>query len=310
MEGSEMLDATAASYALLLGVVAAFNPCAFALLPAYITLIVTGSAGSEVPRPVALRRAAGLGLAMTLGFLAVFTSFGLLFGAVSLSLQGSILPYVSYVTVAIGVLLTGLGVVVVVRGEMSGPGFRLQLPAPGRTFWSQVGYGAAFAVASLSCTIGLFLAVVSQALVASNPLGTVLPFIIYGVGMGASVLTVTLLAVLVGSGVTTALRQRTTTIMRVGGVLMILAGLYVVVFGLAEILPRFGIEALNPVLYTTSRWQSAVTEAIQSWGAPVLLALVVAVIAVVVWIWQTGDPAVPPASENVDAFEDGVQPRN
>jgi cytochrome c biogenesis protein CcdA len=305
-----MLDATAASYALLLGVVAAFNPCAFALLPAYITLIVTGSAGSEVPRPVALRRAAGLGIAMTLGFLAVFTGFGLLFGAVSLSLQGSILPYVSYVTVVIGLLLTGLGVVVVVRGEMRGPGLRMHLPAPRSTFWSQVGYGAAFAVASLSCTIGLFLAVVSQALVASNPLGAVLPFIIYGAGMGAAVLTVTLLAVLLGSGVTTALRKRTTMIMRVGGVLMILAGLYVVVFGLAEILPRFGIEGLNPVLSTTARWQSAVTEAIQSWGTPLLVALVVAVMAVVVWIWRTGDPAVPPTSENVDAFEDGVQPRN
>jgi cytochrome c biogenesis protein CcdA len=245
-----------------------------------------------------------------LGFLAVFTGFGLLFGAVSLSLQGSILPYVSYVTVVVGLVLTGLGVVVVVRGEMRGPGLRMQLPAPRSTFWSQVGYGAAFAVASLSCTIGLFLAVVSQALVASNPLGAVLPFIIYGVGMGASVLTVSLLAVLVGSGVTTALRNNTTMIMRVGGVLMILAGLYVVVFGLAEILPRFGIEALNPVLYTTARWQSAVTEAIRSWGTPLLVALVVAVISVVVWIRRTGDPAVPPASENVDAFEDGVQPRN
>jgi hypothetical protein len=35
------------------------------------------------------------------------------------------------------------------------------------------------------------------------------------------------------------------------------------------------------------------------------VALVVAVIAVVAWIWRTGDPA-----ENVEAFEDGMQPRN
>jgi cytochrome c biogenesis protein CcdA len=246
---------------------------------------------------------------MTLGFLVVFTGFGLLFGAVSLSLQGTILPYVSYVTVVMGLVLTGLGVVVVVRGELAAPGLRMQLPTPRRTFWSQVGYGAGFAVASLSCTIGLFLAVVSQALVASNPLGAVMPFVIYGIGMGASVLTVSLLAVLVGSGVTSALRRRTTMIMRVGGVLMILAGLYVVVFGLAEILPRFGIEALNPVLSTTARWQSAVTQAIQSWGTPVLVALVVAVTAVVVWTFRTGGGAEPPPSENVDVVEDGALPR-
>ena len=283
-----MLDGTAASYALLLGVVAAFNPCGFALLPAYLTLIVTDSAESANSRAVALRRAVGFGLAMTLGFLAVFTALGLLFGAVSLSLQGSILPYASYVTVAIGVVVTWLGVVAVIKGELRGPGLRMQLRAPRTTFWSQVVYGASFAVVSLSCTIGLFLAVVSQALVASNPLGALLPFVIYGVGMGASVVTVSLVAALAGSGVAAALPRKTTLIMRVGGMLMILAGLYVVVFGLAEILPRLGIDALSPVLLATARWQSLVTEAIQSWGTPVLLAIVAAVTCAVVWVYLLG----------------------
>ena len=212
----------------------------------------------------------------------------------------------------IGLLLTGLGVVVVVRGEMSGPGLRMHLPAPRTTFWSQVGStGPPSPLRRSAAPSACFSPWFPRRWWRRTRWGRSCPFIIYGVGMGASVLTVTLLAVLVGSGVTTALRKRTTMIMRVGGVLMILAGLYVVVFGLAEILPRFGIEALNPVLYTTARWQSAVTEAIQSWGTPVLVALVVAVMAAVVWIRRSGEPAVPPASEDVDAFEDGVtcQPR-
>lgn len=284
-KGSSLLDGPAAAYVLLLGVVAAFNPCGFAVLPAYIMMIVTGGAESANSNAVALRRALGFGLAMTLGLLAVLTAFGLLFGAVSLGLQGSILPYVSYVTVAIGVALTWLGVVLVVKGELRGPGLRRQLMAPRATFWSQVGYGASFAVASLSCTIGLFLAVVSQALVASNPLGTVLPFVIYGVGMGASVVTVSLLAALAGSGIAAALRNKTMLIMRFGGVLMIFAGLYVVAFGLSEILPRSGIDAFNPVLLTTARWQGSVTEAIQSWGTPMLVVIVVTVTVAVAWVY-------------------------
>ena len=75
-----MIDPTGAAYALLLGAVAAFNPCGFALLPAYVTVLVTRSADARVPRAVALRRAVGFGTALTLGFLAVFTSLGLLFG--------------------------------------------------------------------------------------------------------------------------------------------------------------------------------------------------------------------------------------
>lgn len=279
----------AAAYALLLGMVAAFNPCGFALLPAYITVIVTGSADSTHPRPVALRRAVGFGLAMTLGFMMVFTAFGLLFGAASLSLQGSILPYSSYVTIAIGVALTWLGVMMTLRGELRGPGLRVQLRAPRTTFWSQVAYGASFAIASLSCTIGLFLAVVSQALLATNPLGAVLPFVTYGVGMGASVATVSLLAALAGSTVARSLRGGTPLLMRIGGVLMTAAGLYVVAFGLAEVLLRFDIDVLNPLLLTTARWQAALTGTIQSWGTPVLLGLVVAVSAAVVWLYLRGD---------------------
>ncbi len=304
-----MIDASAVSYALLLGAVAAFNPCGFALLPAYVTLIVTGSADAAVARPVALRRGVGFGLAMTTGFLVVFIGLGLLFGAVSLGLQGSILPYVSYVTVAVGLLLVAMGVVVTARGEPWGPGLRKQLSAPRATFRSQVGYGAGFALASLSCTIGLFLAVVSQALVATNPLGVVLPFVVYGIGMGASVLAVTLAAVVAGSGVMTALRRNNRLIMRVGGMLMILAGLYVVLFGLAEILPRYGVDVLNPVLLTTARWQSAVTLTIQSWGTPALVAIVALVAGLAVWAYRKG--GVPPAAPSglVDTVEEETSPR-
>lgn len=283
-----MLDGTAAAYALLLGVVAAFNPCGFALLPAYITVLVTGSAQDGVTRPVAVRRALLFGLAMTLGFMAVFTAFGLLFGGVNASLQGSILPYVSYVTAAMGAVLIWLGVVLAKGGELKGPGLRLNTNAPSKSFWSQTAYGASFAVASLSCTIGLFLAIVTQALAATNPLGAVAPFVIYGLGMGTSILVVSLIAALAGSGVAGALRSKTPAIMRVGGWLMILAGIYVPVFGLSEILPKFGIHALDPVLTTTSQWQGTVVSTIQSWGTPVLIGLVVAITLVVLWVFIAG----------------------
>ena len=283
-----MLDPTAAAYALLLGAVAAFNPCGFALLPAYITVIVTGSADAGVTRAAALRRAVGFGLAMTLGFMAIFTGFGLLFGAVNIGLQGSILPYLSYVTVAIGAVLIWLGIVLMRGGELRGPGMRITGSAPTRAFWSQVGYGATFALASMSCTIGLFLAIVAQALAAPGPVGAVAPFLIYGAGMGASVLAVSLLAAVAGSSAASALRSRTPQLMRVGGGLMVLAGIYVLLFGLAEVLPRYGVDALNGVLHTTARWQGSVSQWIESWGTVALIVFVAAVAVATVAILLLG----------------------
>ncbi|MDN4477849.1 cytochrome c biogenesis CcdA family protein [Demequina lignilytica] len=287
-----MLDADTA-YALLLGAVAAFNPCGFALLPAYLTLIVTGSAGAVggddagVPRAIALRRALGFALAMTVGFVAVFLAFGLLFAGVSLGLQASVLPAVSYVTIVLGVLVAILGVRMAWRGELSGPGLGALARgsrAPGRTWLSQAAYGASFAVASLSCTIGLFLVVVTQALGAGGPVATITPFVAYGLGMGTAVVLVSLVAALAGTGVAAALRRRTPLLMRIGGVLMVLAGVYVTLFGLAEVLPRFGIDALDPVIAVTTRWQSAVTFAVQDWGTPVLVGLVVLAVGAAVTV--------------------------
>ncbi|WP_062077213.1 cytochrome c biogenesis CcdA family protein [Demequina globuliformis] len=296
-----MIDSAALAYALVLGAVAAFNPCGFALLPAYITAIVTGSADAEATRASALRRAIRFGVAMSLGFLVVFLLLGLLFGGVSLALQASILPYVSYVTIVIGVGLVWLGVVVTAKGEMRGPGLRMSGAAPRTTFWSQVGYGAAFAVASLSCTIGLFLVVVAQALSASGPVAVVTPFVAYGVGMGTSVVLVSIAAALVGSGLASALRRHTVTLMRIGGVLMVVAGLYVVVFGLAEVLPRFGIDALDPVLEVTISAQNAVSQAVSSWGTPVLLVLAAIALVAVAWAFATGRREKPRGDQNHQA---------
>jgi len=299
-----VFDGTAAAYALVLGAVAAFNPCGFALLPAYITVLVTGSAQEGVTRPMAVRRALLFGLAMTVGFMAIFTAFGLIFGGVNAGLQGSILPYVSYLTAAMGAVLVWLGIVLARGGELKGPGLRLNTNAPGKSFWSQTLYGASFAVASLSCTIGLFLAVVTQALAATNPIGAVAPFVVYGIGMGASVLFVSLIAALAGSGVASALRSKTPAIMRGGGVLMVLAGIYVLLFGLSEILPRFGVHTLDPVLTTTGRWQGTVSGAIQSWGTPVLIGLVVAITLVVVWVFLAGRRGSAPQSSIALATRD------
>lgn len=286
-----------AAFALLLGAVAAFNPCGFALLPAYVAVIVTGSADAGISRATSLRRALGFGTAMTLGFVAIFAGFGLLFGAVNAALQGSVLPYLPYLTAVLGVALVVLGIVMVRHGELRGPGLSFAGKAPQRTFASQILYGVTFGLASMSCTIGPFLAVVTMSLAAGSPVGAVMPFFVYALGMGTAVVAVSLIAAVAGASAAGALRRHSRRIVRVGGVVMILAGLYVALFGLAEVLPQYGVHVLDPVLLTTARWQGSVVTAIQSWGTTVLIvaACVVAVASIAVLIAsRRKDPAKEP----------------
>lgn len=274
-----------AGLALTAGMLAAFNPCGFALLPAYLTLIVTGSAEEGVTRPTALRRATGFGLAMTLGFAGVFTAFGLLFVLATAGLQGSVLPYLAYVTVAIGIALVALGVRMAAGHEINVPGLRIKGHAPAATFGSQTVYGASFALASMSCTIGPFLAIVSTAINAPGPVAKTTPFLIYAIGMGTSILAISIVAALAGSTVVAGLRRRTPAIMRGAGWLMIVAGIYATLYGLAEILQQHGNSALSGVLDVTGGWQSGITRTIHGWGLPVLITLAVLAVVAVAWVY-------------------------
>jgi cytochrome c-type biogenesis protein len=85
--------------------VAAINPCGFALLPAYLSLLVIGdSAGS---RRSAVGRALAFTGAMTLGFVAVFGIFGLVIAPVAAGVQ----RYLPWVTVVLGAVGAACGCV-------------------------------------------------------------------------------------------------------------------------------------------------------------------------------------------------------
>ncbi|MBA3620363.1 MAG: cytochrome c biogenesis protein CcdA, partial [Acidothermales bacterium] len=88
--------------ALVAGAVAAVNPCGFALLPAYLTLLLARSSDGGTPGVRGqVVRAVRFSLAMTAGFVAVFGAFGAVIAQLSLSIE----RYLPVVTVAIGVVL-------------------------------------------------------------------------------------------------------------------------------------------------------------------------------------------------------------
>ena len=94
------------------GMVAALNPCGFAMLPAYLALVVRGN-GTGIPSAVG--RALAATAAMALGFLAVFGTFGLL----TVSLASTVQRYLPFVTVLIGIALVALGVWLLAGRELS-----------------------------------------------------------------------------------------------------------------------------------------------------------------------------------------------
>ena len=260
-----MTDALA--LALLAGALAAFNPCGFALLPAYLTVQVAGA-----ERPV--RRAVRFTVGMAVGFVAVFGVAGL--ALAPLSALGRWLPVV---TVLLGVALLVAGGALL-AGRSLGPALHVKGTAPTGTWRTQIGYGATFALASLSCTLAPFLAVTSAALRSGSVPGVVASFLAYALGMAAVVGALALLAATASAQVA-RVRRATPVITRVSGALMVLAGAYVTWYGVYELRVLTGGPASDPVVDAALGVQGWLVRTVSDAGAGFVALLGVAVLLAV-----------------------------
>ena len=291
------MDLATLAYPFSLGLVAAFNPCGFALLPAYLGYFI-GVEQSDDARPSsgaqalgAMLRAMAVALTLTAGFVVVFGAFGALFETV-LS-QGTVLDRIGYVTIAIGVIMALLGLWL-----LAGRAINLRLPKMNRGTGSRgLGsvfmFGVSYAVVSLSCTIGLFIAAVATSFSADGVANGTANFVAYGVGMGAVITFLTLALALARSSVVPAMRKMFRWINPVSGLVLIASGVYVANYGWWELQVIDDPLASNVFVEKFTEFQAAVSNWIDDATAErigVLCAL--GVLGVLVMGWRQGETSV------------------
>jgi len=217
--------------ALAAGVLAAVNPCGFALLPAYLSLLVVAD-GPPARRSAAIGRALALTAAMTVGFVVVFGAFGLALAPTA----GLVQRHLPWFTITFGLLLAVLGGWLIAGRQLPAlPWKPSRAPTLTRSMPSMALFGVAYALASMSCTIGPFLAIVVSSLRAGSPLEGVGLFVAYGVGMGLVVGTLALAVALARASLVVHLRRGARWLSRLGGLLLILTGGYVAWYGWYEL---------------------------------------------------------------------------
>jgi cytochrome c-type biogenesis protein len=219
------------AFALAAGMAATVNPCGFALLPAYLSAFVGLDDDGRGGRIAAMRRALTVSAALTSGFVLVFGLFGLVVTPFALRLERS-LPWV---TIAIGLGLAGLGVALVAGRQLSLSVPKLNRGGRDGTLPSMFLFGVSYAVASLSCTIGPFLAVTTTTFRSDSWFAGLAVFVAYGVGMGIVITTLTLAVALAKTGLVARLRGAIPAINRAAGGLLVIAGAYVAYYGWYEI---------------------------------------------------------------------------
>lgn len=208
-----------ASVVLIAGMLAAFNPCGVAMLPAYIVHLVAGRERSGWDGLSA-------GMWMTAGFLVVFLVAGLLSSVFAAAL-GSAVAWIAE--------LVGIGFVVAGVGMLFGKqGFSFHIDGP-QTRWKDsrmaiLMYGIAYALGSLGCTLPLFSILVLSSFHTKGIASGLLDFILYALGMGFIVTIISLASTLSHQLVTTWVRMSARWMGRFSGLITVVTGVYLVIY--------------------------------------------------------------------------------
>ena len=236
---SNLGDLLPFGFAFVAGMVAAVNPCGFVMLPAYLTIYLRDE--SDVEEGTGLvgtakrgSKAVYVSLAMGLGFVAVFGSAGLLVSA-SQELVKESLPWIGF---TLGILMTLMGAYILLGGKIyTGVAQRMADRVGDPRVSSLAGYflfGVSYALASLSCTLPIFLSVVTSSFGREGFFSGLVQFVAYAGGMAFLIMIVTIAIALFKSAILNPLRRSMQYVERVSAVILAIVGAYLVFYWLTE----------------------------------------------------------------------------
>jgi cytochrome c biogenesis protein CcdA len=210
--------------------VATLNPCGFAMLPAYLSYFM-GLQEDDKPTSAAVRSGFAVGGVVSLGFFLVFGIAGI---AITIGFR-SLTTWIPWIALAVGVGVVLLGIAMLAGYQMT-----VGLPKAKRaghgTGWSRVfTFGVSYAIASLSCTLPVFLSVVATQLTQRSLAGGVAVFVAYALGMSLVLVGLTVMMALGKHSLVHRLRGSARYINRVSGAILVIAGLFIVWFWGTEI---------------------------------------------------------------------------
>lgn len=221
-------------YAFGAGMIASVNPCGFFMLPSYIAYHLGSQEKGFYDSSVGLRlfKAISLALVATAGFIAIFALVGYI-----VALGGRWVVTAFPVTgLAIGIAMVSLGFWIFVTHKPLGIMAASRVTVtPRKNLRNVFVFGIVYAVASLSCTLPVFLVVVGSALASRGLMDSFAQFISYAVGMGSILVLVTIGAALFKGAVARSLRVLMPHVHAISILFLVAAGGYITYYWI-----RFG----------------------------------------------------------------------
>jgi cytochrome c-type biogenesis protein len=271
------LDSDALGLAYARGMVASVNPCGFVLLPTYLLYFLgVEASGTSTDQRASVRRALLVGASVSTGFVTVF----LVIGSIAEFIDRWVIRNSKYATGVIGLVFVALGIAILAgyRPRFATP----HLDAGGRTrsVGSMFVYGVAYAVASLGCTMPLFLPAVFGAGRREGIATGVSSAALYGFGMSLVVVALTVSLALANQLLLRVLRAAMRYVDLLAAAFLLLSGLYLLYYFV--VVDVQGNR--SSITDSLDRWQRRLSADLSSNWEVAAVVLTVVVAAAVVYV--------------------------
>lgn len=244
------------AYYLALGMFAAINPCGFVMLPTYLMYFLGLEGSKPGTQRASVVRALVVSASTSAGFVAVF----LVVGAISRLFTSALVDNAKYLS-----LLVGISMVVAGCFMLAGWRPKFAMPEIGggtsrdSTSKSMFGFGVAYAIASMGCTIPFLIGVVFGSFSTKGYVSGVVATALYGGGMALTVTALTVTLAFASGGLLRVLRGAMQHMDRIASVFLIATGMYLTWYWYSSISERSSDGLTSRVEVWRDRLQNALT---------------------------------------------------
>lgn len=208
-------------FAFSAGIVAFFSPCAFPMLPAYISYYLSrGQKGVK----------SGIigGLACGLGAILVLNLIGILVSFAGEEIGGLIKEHITVIEIAVSIIIIILGVSMILGKTLS---FSLPLKKTEHEGYTGLFlYGVLYALAALGCTAPIFISIMLRAFSSFDILNGLLISFVYSLGLTVFLVMVTFILALGKEVLVKKMRKILPYVEKIGGIIIVLVGLYILLY--------------------------------------------------------------------------------
>lgn len=270
------------AFPLAAGLIAAFNPCGFAMLPAYLSYFLGLESGNNNERETGILKGLKVSLTLSLGFVFVFAVIGILTNTIIN--EASIERQAGYITLGIGVLLVliGLAMVAGYHPVLNIP--RIQMGTSNRQLPSIFLFGVSYAFVSIGCSAPIFFLTIGGSFSRDGIINGSAVFISYALGMSI-VITVLTIGISIAR---TSIAEKYKRIMKylnpISGIFLSISGFFLSAYGWWEIQVSRGNYGTNPLVDLSLRGSGRLSNWVNDvGGGRFAMACLMIVIGILMW---------------------------